>query len=121
MQQYFSAVTQGLGALLPREIDLRSQFPTPISALLHAGLHPRGLGTYLEVLKGEEAQRLRPFHPEGCLTSTFFLKPLRLACAPSAMFWVLGGQRHRAPKVHDLLQRLLGAGPSFSLPPTLAG
>lgn len=37
------------------------------------------------------------------------------------MFRVLGGQRHRALNIRDPLQRLWGGGPSFSVPPTLAG
>lgn len=79
----------------------RSQFPNPIPATVHGGFHPRVAGTYLDVLQEEEALRLGPIHPEGCLTSTFFLNTLGLACTLSAMFCVLGVQQHRACKVHD--------------------
>lgn len=85
-------------------MDSRHQFPTPIPAALHRGFHPRVAGTYLEVLQGEEALRLGLLHPEGCLTSTFFLNTLGLACAPSAMFCFLGVQRHRTRKVRDCFE-----------------
>lgn len=58
---------------------------------------------------------LGPLLPGGCLTSPFFLHPLGLAGAPSGIFWVLGGQRHRARKVRNPLRRLRGTGPSVSL------
>lgn len=70
---------QRLRALLSEEMDSRSQFPTLIPAALQGGLHPREAGMYLEFLKGEEALRLGPLHPEGCLTSPFFLNSLGLA------------------------------------------
>lgn len=104
---------------LSEEVGSRSQLSTHLPAHLHRGLHPREAGTYLEVL--EEVLSLGPLLPGGCLTSPFFLYPLGLAGAPSGIFWVLGGQRHRAGKVHNLLQRLRGAGPSVLLPRTGKG
>ena len=78
---------QRLRALLFGETDSGGQFPTPFPAPLHRGPPRRKVATYLEVLEG-------PLHPEGRLTSAFFLNPLGLARAPSAIFWVLSSQRH---------------------------
>lgn len=91
-------------ALLPEELTPeRNRNPSPSPCPLRGMLfRSKATSTYLEVLKGEEALRLGLFHPVGCLTSAFFLNPLGLACAPSAMSGIWGGQRHRALKVFDM-------------------
>lgn len=104
---------------LSEETGSRSQLFAHLPAHLHRGLHPGEAGTYLEVL--EEVLRLGPLLPGGCLTSPFFLHTLGLAGAPSGIFWVLGGQRHRSRKVRNPLRWLRGTGPSVSLPLTGRG
>lgn len=94
---YLSCPLETQSSFLEKWILGTSSLPLP--APLHGGCPPWVIGTYLEVLEGEEALRLGPLHPEGCLTSTFFLNPLGLTCTPHAMFWILGGQRHRACRV----------------------